>query len=131
MQQSEIKDLPIRSYAYIGDAVYEVFVREKTVLLTSKPDKLHNITSSVVKAEFHAGLIEKIRDFMNEEEKDIVRRARNLSVTTARRTNQTLHRLSTAFEALIGYLHLHDKYRLKALFDFIEPLIDEKICHPE
>jgi len=127
MQQLQIKELPIRSYAYIGDAVYEVFVREKTIQLTSKPAELHKITSSVVKAEFHAGLIEKIQDFMNDEEKEIVRRARNLSVTTARRTNQTLHRLSTAFEALVGYLHLHDKNRLKALFDFIEPLIDEKL----
>lgn len=127
MEQLQIKELPIRSYAYIGDAVYEVFVREKTVLLTSKPDKLHNITSSVVKAEFHAGLLEKIQDFMNEEEKEIVRRARNLSVTTSRRTNQTIHRLSTAFEALVGYLYLNDKDRLKALFDFTEPLIDEKL----
>lgn len=121
-----MNQLPIRTYAYIGDAVYEVFVREKTIFLTSKPADLHKITSSVVKAEFHAELLEKIQDFLNEEEKEIVRRARNLSVTTARRTNQSLHRLSTAFEALIGYLYLHDKNRLKALFDFIEPLIDAK-----
>jgi len=127
MTKIQTNELPIRSYAYIGDAVYEVFVREKTIFLVTKPDKLHNITSSVVKAEFHAELLEKIQDFLNEEEKEIVRRARNLSVTTARRTNQTLHRLSTAFEALIGYLYLNDKNRLKALFEFIEPLIDEKI----
>ena len=127
MPEMQTNELPIRSYAYIGDAVYEVFVREKTIFLTSKPDKLHNITSSVVKAEFHAELLEKIQDFLNEEEKEIVRRARNLSVTTARRTNQVLHRLSTAFEAIVGYLYLHDKNRLKALFEFIEPLIDEKL----
>jgi len=128
MTEIQTNELPIRSYAYIGDAVYEVFVREKTVFLVTKPDKLHNITSSVVKAEFHAELLEKIQDFLNEEEKEIVRRARNLSVTTARRTNQVLHRLSTAFEALVGYLYLHDKNRLKALFEFIEPLIDEKLA---
>ncbi len=122
-----MKEIPIRSYAYIGDAVYEVFVREKTIFLAEKPDKLHNITSSVVKAQFHAELLEQIRDFVNEEEKEIIRRARNLSVTTSRRTNQVLHRLSTAFEALTGYLYLHDKTRLKELFDFIEPFIDEKL----
>jgi len=127
MQKIQTNELPIRSYAYIGDAVYEIFVREKTVFLTSKSNELHNLTSSVVKAEFHADMLEKIQDFLNEEEKEIVRRARNLSVTTARRTNQSLHRLSTAFEALVGYLYLHDKNRLKALFDFIEPIIDEKI----
>lgn len=123
----ETKELSIRSYAYIGDAVYEVFIREKTIFITSKPDELHKITSSVVKAQFHAEVLEKIQDFLNDEEKEIIRRARNLSVTTARRTNQVLHRLSTAFEALTGYLYLNDKARLKALFDFIEPLIDEKL----
>lgn len=127
MSELQINELPIRSYAYIGDAVYEVFVREKTIFLVSKPDKLHNITSSVVKAEFHAEILGKMQDFLTEEEKEIVRRARNLSVTTARRTNQVLHRLSTAFEAIVGYLYLHDKNRLKALFSFIEPLIDEKL----
>lgn len=127
MSEIQTNEISIRSYAYIGDAVYEVFVREKTIFLCSKPAELHKITSSVVKAEFHADLLEKIQDFLNEEEKEIIRRARNLSVTTARRTNQVLHRLSTAFEALVGYLYLNDKNRLKALFDFIEPLIDEKL----
>ncbi len=122
-----MSELPIRSYAFIGDAVYEVFVREKTILITTKPEILHKITSSVVKAEFHAEIFEKIQEFLNEDEKNIARRARNLSVTTARRTNQVLHRLSTAFEAVVGYLYLQDKDRLKALFDFIEPLIDEKL----
>lgn len=121
------KELPIRSYAYIGDAVYEVFIREKTIFLALKPDELHKITSSVVKAEFHAEIIEQIQDFANEEEKEILRRARNLPVTTARRTNQALHRLSTAFEALVGYLYLNEKARMKALFDFIEPLVDAKL----
>lgn len=117
--------LSVRSYAYIGDAVYEVFIREKIIYITSKPEEMHKITSSLVNAEFHAELLEKIEDFLNIDEKEIVRRARNLSVTTKRRTNQTLHRLSTAFEALIGFLYIHDKNRLKALFDFIEPLIEK------
>jgi len=125
------QELPIRSYAFIGDAVYEVFIREKTVILTTKSDILHKLTSSVVKAEFHAQMFEKVQDFLTEEEKDIARRARNLSVTTARRTNQALHRLSTAFEAIIGYLHFNDKQRLESLFKFIEPFIDEKLTSPE
>lgn len=118
--------LSVRNYAYIGDAVYELFIREKTVFLTANPKELHQITSSVVKAGFHASLLEKIQTngFLNKEEEEIVRRARNLSVTTSRRTNQTLHRLSTAFEALVGYLYLEDKNRLGELFSFIEKFID-------
>ena len=68
-----------------------------------------------------------MQDFLTDEEKEFVRRARNLSVTTARRTNQAVHRLSTAFEALVGYLYLKDRERLTALYKYIEPVIDEKL----
>ena len=123
----DIKDIPIRSYAHVGDAVYEVFIREKTILCTAKADKLHKLTISLVNAQFQADLLEKIEDFVNEDEKEILRRARNLQVTTARRTNHTIHRLSTAFEALIGYLYLHNKERLDELFRCISPVIENCI----
>ena len=106
-----------------------MFARKKTVLLTQSPRKLHQATSSIVNAQFHAELLTFVQEFLNDEEKEIVRRARNLSVTTARRTNHTLHRLSTAFEALIGYLYLTDKERLKNLCSYIEPMIDEKLLN--
>lgn len=123
-----MESFSIRSYAYVGDAVYEVFAREKTVLITQNPQKLHKATSSIVNAQFHAELLELIRDFLTEDEKELVRRARNLSVTTARRTNHSLHRLSTAFEALIGYLYLNDRNRLDVLYGYIGPLIDQKLA---
>ncbi|OGI04077.1 MAG: hypothetical protein A2104_00170 [Candidatus Melainabacteria bacterium GWF2_32_7] len=122
-----MKDLPIRSYAHIGDAVYELYAREKTVLLSSKVDKLHKYTISIVNAEFQVHLLYKIQDCLTDEEKEIVRRARNLQVTTARRTNQKIHRLSTAFEALVGYLYLNNPERLKDLYSHIDPLISEKL----
>lgn len=123
-------DLSIRSYAHIGDAVYEVYAREKTIFLESKPDELHRITISIVNAGFQAELLANIQDFLNDEEREIVRRARNLAVTTARRTNQKIHRLSTAFEALIGYLHLHNPERLKELYNYITPFVERKLNKP-
>lgn len=122
-----VSDIPIRSYAHIGDAVYEVFAREKTVFLTTKSEFLHKLTVAVVNADFHAYLLEKIELFINDEEKEIIRRARNIPVTTARRNNQKVHRLSTAFEALIGYLYLNNPERLKELFNYITPLIDARL----
>jgi ribonuclease-3 family protein len=121
-------DLSVRSYAHIGDAVYELYVREKVVFLTSKPEKLHRITVSLVNAEYQAFLLDKIHCILSEQEKDIVRRARNLPVTTARRVNQKLHRLSTAFEAIIGYLYLNDKDRLDEVFKYIDTFILEKLA---
>ncbi|MDD3149976.1 MAG: ribonuclease III domain-containing protein [Candidatus Gastranaerophilales bacterium] len=121
------KNLPIRSLAHIGDGVYEVFAREITIYKTENANKLHKMTVSIVNAEFQAFLLNEIENFLTEEEKEIIRRARNLSVTTARRTNQKLHRLSTAFEALIGYLYLSDKKRLEQIFEKITPIACEKI----
>lgn len=122
-----MKELSIRSYAYVGDAVYEIFAREKTVLITENPKKLHKITSSIVNADFQAELLDFLSDFLSMHENEIVRRARNLSVTTARRINQSTHRLSTAFEALVGFLYLKDRQRLEEVFNKINPLITEKL----
>lgn len=122
-----IKDLPIRSYAHVGDAVYEVFIREKTVFRTANPANLHKITIALVNGEFQACLLDKMQDFLSEDEKDIARRARNLPVTTARRTNHKIHRLSTAFEAVVGYLYLNNPERLQKLYAFLTPIIEEKI----
>jgi ribonuclease III family protein len=121
-------DLPLRSYAHIGDAVYELFIREKTVFLASKIEKLHKITISLVNAGFQADLLGYIQDLLTEEEKEIVRRARNLPVTTARRANHTTYRLSTALEALIGYLYLNKPERLKELYNYITPFIDQELA---
>lgn len=125
---TENRDFSIRAYAHLGDAVYEVFVREKAIMLTSNAQKLHKITVSFVNAEFQTEIlaeIEKKEGLLNEDETDIIRRARNLTVTTARRTNQKIHRQSTAFEALIGYLYLNDKLRLSAVFEILSGIIEE------
>jgi ribonuclease III family protein len=127
---TELNEISIRAYAHLGDAVYEVFVREKTIHLTSNAQKLHKLTVSFVNAEFQTEIlaeIEKAEGLLNEDETDIIRRARNLTVTTARRTNQKIHRQSTAFEALIGYLYLNDKQMLDDLFKVVDKFIEEKL----
>lgn len=125
---SNTTNLPLRAYAHIGDAVYELFVREKTVMLTAKAEKIHKITVALVNGEFQSLLLEKLDEFLSADEKELARRARNLPVTTARRTNQALHRLSTAFEVVVGYLHLNNKQRLTELFEFIMPFIQDKLA---
>ncbi len=127
---TENHDFSIRAYAHLGDAVYEVFVREKTILLTSNAQKLHKLTVAFVNAEFQSELLnelENLEGFLQENEREIIRRARNLAVTTARRTNQKIHRQSTAFEALIGYLYLNEKLRLSVVFDYLSRLIEKNI----
>ena len=114
----------LRAYAHIGDAVYEVFIREKVINITSNSKKMHELTTKYVKAEFQLETLEKLMDYLTDEEKDIVRRARNMPSTTFRRANQSLHRQATAFEALLGYNYMHNKQRYSELLDITSGYIE-------
>lgn len=108
--QKEI--IPLRNYAHIGDAVWEVFVRDYTILQTSNSKLLHKITTDRVKASFQKDMLEFIMPDLTEEEQELARRGRNLSIPVARRSIQHEYRPATAFEVLIGFWYLHDKDRL-------------------
>ena len=106
-----MEEMNLRNYAYIGDAVWELFVREKTIQMTNNAQKLHTITTQYVKASYQAELLQNME--LTDEEREIARRARNLPIPTGRRSIQTEYRQATAFEALIGWWYLHDKVRLQ------------------
>lgn len=108
--QKEI--MPLRNYAHIGDAVWEVFVRDYTILQTSNSKLLHKITTDRVKASFQKDMLEYIMPDLTEQEQELARRGRNLSIPVARRSIQHEYRPATAFEVLIGFWYLHDKDRL-------------------
>jgi ribonuclease-3 family protein len=95
-------------WAYIGDAVYELFIRCR--LLADGPAKtktLHHQATSMVRASFQAQLASRIEPFLTEKESDILKRGRNVkSGHIPIHTDVLTYRHSTAFEALIGYLYL-------------------------
>src|SRR5574344_456690 len=105
-----------RNYAYLGDAVWELFVREHTVSVTNNPKKLHSVTVQNVKASFQADMLGLLSSGFTDEECELVRRAGNLPVPTARRHNQAEYRHATAFEAIIGFWYLFDKEKLLRKF---------------
>ena len=119
-----MEELNLRCYAHIGDAVYEVFVRELVIYKTSNGKKLHELSTKYVNAEFQANMLEKLSEKLTEKELDLTRRGRNLSTTIAKRQNQSTHRQATAFEVLLGYNYLHDKTRYNQLLEIITPSID-------
>ncbi len=121
-----MEDLNLKCYAHLGDAVYELFIREKIVYLTSNLARMHKINTSLVRASFQCQLLGVLEPYLNEKELDLVRRGRNLPSTSKRKTNQALHRIATGLEVLIGYLHLNDRERLLKLFKIISEYIDSK-----
>ena len=102
----------LKNYAHIGDAVWEVFVRDYVIQKTSNSKQLHKMTTDRVNAVFQKNMLELVLSMLNEYELEMVRRARNLSIPVGRKNIQHDYRLATAFEVLIGYWYLHDKERL-------------------
>ncbi len=107
--------------AYIGDAIYEVFVRE--YLLDkglTKPAMLQKNATKFVSAKAQAKIISAMDelDFLNE--LTYFKRGRNAhSKTTAKNTDVVTYRISTGFEAVVGILHLtQQKERLQEFWDF-------------
>ena len=109
--EKEINLMSPLTWAYIGDAVYEIYIRTDLVEKTSyKPNKLHIETIKFVKAKAQAELLYKIQDKLTDEERDIVRRGRNTKTNhIAKNSNVQEYMNATAFEALIGYLFLSKK----------------------
>lgn len=105
-------EMHLRNYAYLGDAVWELHIREHTILKTQNSKELHKITTDMVKASYQAELLKSLEEVLTLEEQDIARRGRNLSIPIARRSNQSEYRQATAFETLIGWWYLNDKERL-------------------
>lgn len=118
-----MEEINLRNYAHLGDAVWELFIREITVLQTQNAKELHKITTDKVNAKFQNDLLLKIQNKLTEEELEIVRRGRNLPVPIARKSNQSEYRMATAFETLVGWWYKNDKPRLKEIFDEIKEIL--------
>lgn len=119
-----MQELNIKNYAHIGDAVYEVFIREKTIMMTSNLNKLHKLTIGYVNAGFQTELLNKLMPYFNEKEQDIARRARNIPTSSSRRIDRALHSSATSLEAVLGYNYIHNKDRFKELCIIMEGLIN-------
>ncbi len=120
-KEQRINNLNPLTWAYIGDAVYELYIREKLIETTNlKPHKLHIEAVKRVKAEAQANLLQKIEEKLNEEEKEIVRRTRNTkNHHLPKNSNIKEYMYASAFEGLIGYLYLTGKEeRLKQILNY-------------
>lgn len=118
-----MEEMNLKNYAYLGDAVWELYIREKTVKITDNARELHKITTDKVKASYQAELLHLLENSLTDEEKEIARRGRNLSIPVGRRQIQSEYRQATAFETLIGWWYKHDKGRLNAVLSEIETQI--------
>ena len=94
--------------AFMGDAVYELMVRERLMAQGSMPvGKLHKKAVEYVRAGYQARGYDYLEPLLTQEEADIMRRGRNNSaVHPPKNADMAEYRKATGVEALFGYLHL-------------------------
>ena len=122
MKLQDAKQMKTLALAYIGDAIYEIYVREHLIVKgIQKLQDLHQSAVKFVSAKSQAKVIIHWLDSdeLDEEEQAIVRRGRNAkSGSVPKNTDVQTYRYSTAFEALLGYHYLaNQEERLRILIN--------------
>lgn len=129
MELKEVNKINTTALAYMGDAVYEVYVRRHVMDHGAVyVDKLHKEGIKYAKAVNQAKAIKAIFDDLNDEEKALVKRARNRKAATkAKNADIISYKWATAFEALVGYLYLvGDIKRMEEIIKTAMEVIDEQ-----
>lgn len=116
--------------AYLGDAVYEPFIRQHLIEIGfTKPTKLHHHATHYVSAKAQAALIALMETdgVLTETETEVFKRGRNAkSHTSAKHTDVLTYRVSTGFEAVFGYLQLTEQTaRITELASWCIKQVDE------
>lgn len=116
--------------AFIGDAVYELFVRKMLVEAgENDPDKLHIEAVKYVRAESQAYAIKRLMDgFLSEDEVELVKKARNHKMPNrSRSAGMVDYKLATGLEALVGELYMNGKEdRLSAIVEEAIRVVKDK-----
>ena len=108
--------------AYVGDTVFDLYVRTALVKKSdSQVKELNRTASGIVNARSQAQAADKLWELLSETEQEIYKRGRNAYSPTIPK-NMTLadYKKATGLEAVIGYLFLGGEYaRLEELMDRI------------
>lgn len=131
-KQIDEKQLNSLALAYMGDAVFETYVRHHLIQSGKvRPNHLHREATKYVSAKAQAGIVHSIlqAEMLTEAEMAVLKRGRNAkSGSVPRNTDVLTYRYSTAFEALIGYLYLSgEEKRLEELITAAFHLVEESI----
>ncbi len=108
MDKNKASNLNPVVLAFVGDAVYSLFVREKlTFDFDCKSGELNKLATSVVRATSQAQFVKSIIPLFNQEELAVFKRGRNAKKTTrSKSASVSEYNASTGFEAVLGYLYL-------------------------
>lgn len=109
----DLQTISMQTLAFIGDAVYNVYIRTYLASLrNAKTGLLHKDSIRYVSAKGQSSTIDKIMEFLNEDEVNIYKRGRNTNINTVSKNIDVVnYKKATGFEALIGYLYIKKEYK--------------------
>lgn len=120
MDKNKANNLNPVVLAFVGDAVYSLFVRERLTFLSDcKSGQLNKMATAEVNASAQAEFVNEILPILTEEELAVYKRARNAKKSTkAKHASVSDYNAATGFEAILGYLYLiGDTERLNVLLN--------------
>ena len=124
-----IKQLSPLVLAFVGDSVFDLFIRSRLAMKRSEsPHKMHIKATGYVKAEAQGRIALCLYDMLDDEEKKIFRRGRNTNPATVPKNADMIdYRHATAFETVLGYLYLMGEYeRLNKLMNIAAEIIEQE-----
>ncbi len=107
------------SLAYLGDAVFELYIRSRYLLPPQKMSEYHDQVVAKVRAESQAAYLQTLEPYLTESEQDIIRRGRNAATGKPRRLAAKIYQQASSLETLIGYLYLQNPQRLHQLLELL------------
>ena len=120
----DVQCINVITLAYMGDAIYEVYIREKCISLgIAKVEDLQKKVTSYVSALGQSKVLERLveKNFLSDSELLIVKRGRNYKRSVhPKNTSLAIYKEATGLETLIGYLYLSKNFeRLNEIFEMI------------
>ncbi len=116
ISQTQLSQISPAALAYVGDAIYELYVRMYYLMPLQRPDTYHRLVVAQVRAEQQALHLRSLIPHLRTNELEIVRRGRNAATGRPKRVDPEIYQQATSLETLIGYLYLTDFHRLTELW---------------
>lgn len=126
LSQQQVSQLSPMALAYLGDAVYELYIRGLYLLPPKRQHSYHQEVVAEVRAERQAEHLQALEPYLTDVEKDLIRRGRNAASGKPKRVSATVYQQATSLETLMGYLYLTDRDRLRQILHYLYP---DRQCH--
>ncbi len=118
----QVRRLTPAALAYLGDAIYELYVRRQLLFPPQRADAYHRQVVQRVRASAQAQALQTLIPHLSETEAEIVRRGRNGCGRPPRHLPADQYQQASGFETLLGYLYLTDPPRLLQILSLVDQI---------